>query len=111
MNVVTKICSTFDELRANLYHQSNNKSFGDFFALRLLFITIINNIIRAFLQMKFWLDSSFFNAVDTMDFQDYGYASGVFRYFKQLGQLLKIHSSPYFQPQLALHTPTYIYTI
>ena len=74
INVVTKkyrYCSTFDELRAKLYHhQSNNKRFVD---LPYSSMTLHNNIRRAFLQTKLWLDSPFLNATDTMDFQDYGY--------------------------------------
>ena len=36
-------------------------------------MTLHNNIRRAFLQTKLWLDLPFLNATDTMDFQDYGY--------------------------------------
>ena len=69
INVVTKkyrSCSTFDELIAKLYHhQSNNKRFVD---LPCSSMTLHNNISRAFLQTKLWLDSPFLNATDTMDF-------------------------------------------
>jgi len=74
INVSTKkyrSCSTFNELRAKLYHhQSNDKRFVD---LPCASITLHNNIRRAFLQTKLWLDSPFLNATDTMEFQDYGY--------------------------------------
>ena len=74
INVVTKkyrSCSTFDELIAKLYHhQSNNKRFVD---LPCSLMTFHNNIRRAFLQTKLWLDLPFLNATNTMDFQDYGY--------------------------------------
>ena len=74
INVVTKkyrSCSTFDELIVKLYHhQSNNKRFVD---LPCSSMTLHNNIRRAFLLTKLWLDSPFLNATDTMDFQDYGY--------------------------------------
>ena len=36
-------------------------------------MTLRDNIRRAFLQTKLWLDSPFLNVTDTMDFQDYGY--------------------------------------
>ena len=68
INEVTKkyrSCSTFDELRAKQYHhQSNNKRFVD--------LPCSNNIRRAFLQTKLWLNVPFLNVTDTMDFQDYG---------------------------------------
>ena len=73
INVVTKkyrSCSAFDELRAKLYHhKSNNKRFD----LPCSLMTLHNNIRRAFLQTKLWLDLPFLNATDTMDFQDCWY--------------------------------------
>ena len=64
-------CPTFDELRVKLYHhQSKDKRFID---LPCSSSTIHDNIRRAFLQTKLWLDSPFLNAAETMEFQDYGY--------------------------------------
>lgn len=64
-------CDTFDELRVSRYHhQSFQKRLID---LPCTSNAIRENIKRAFVQAKLWLESPFGNAMETMDLELYGY--------------------------------------
>ena len=63
-------CTTFNELRVKLYHQSMEKRFID---LHCSSNAVQHNIKRAYLQTKMWLEAPFGNAAETMDPGEFGY--------------------------------------
>lgn len=67
-----QMCSCFNQLRVKLYHDSQNKRFID---LPCSSDEIQQNIRRAYLQTRIWLESPFCNAADTLDALNYGFSS------------------------------------
>lgn len=65
-------CLTFNELRVKLYHQSKDKKFVE---LPCSSAAIQENIKRAYMQTRCWLDAPFLNAADWLDPCDYGYTA------------------------------------
>ena len=63
-------CTTFNELRVKQYQQSMKKKFVD---LPCTSNAIQQNIKRAYLQTKLWLESPFGNIAETMDPNEYGH--------------------------------------
>ena len=63
-------CASFDELRLTEYFQSKKKKFID---LPCSSNELQQNIKRAYMQVRTWLESPFWNATDFVDPVDYGY--------------------------------------
>ena len=63
-------CASFDELRLTEYYQSKKKKFID---LPCSSNELQQNIKRAYMQVRTWLESPFWNAADFVDPVDYGY--------------------------------------
>ena len=65
-------CTLFNELRVKLYHHSHEKKFIE---LPCTSDSIQQNIKRAYMQTRLWLDAPFLNAADFMDPTSNGYTS------------------------------------
>ena len=65
-------CVSFNELRVKLYHQFKDKNFIE---LPCSSAAIHENIKKAYMQTRCWLDAPFLNAADSLDPCDYGYTA------------------------------------
>ena len=77
VNVISKkneSCNTFSELRVKLYHQSRDKIFID---LPCSSNEAHQNIRRAYMQVRLWIEAPFRNALEIMDPQDFGYVCNI----------------------------------
>lgn len=65
-------CTSFNELRVKFYHHSQTKRFVD---LPCSSDAIQQNIRRAYLQTRLWLEAPYLNAAERLDPTEYGYDS------------------------------------
>ena len=63
-------CASFNEPRVKSYFHAHEKKLID---LPCTSDAIQQNIKRAYLQTRIWLESPFLNAADRIDAQDYGF--------------------------------------
>ena len=67
-------CRTFNDLKVKLYHQSMKKIFIE---LPCSSNSIQQNIKRAYLQTRLWLEAPFRNASESMDFNEFGHITQI----------------------------------
>ncbi len=64
------MCQSFDELRLKMYHHSRNKKLIE---LPCSSNEIQQNIRRAYLQARMWIEAPFGNVMDMVDPENFGY--------------------------------------